>query len=405
MSNRPFVSVVIPAYNQAGFVGQAVESVLAQTYPHQEIILVDDGSTDKTSEVVTNFGFKVRYIYQENRGLAGARNTGILAAKGDLIGLLDADDCWKPNYLEKMITLAGENPNAAAYYCRAQCMDFDGKELPRVLGGPPVPPEELFWKLLRANFIIPSTTLIRRDCLVAAGLFDSSFRSCEDWDLWLKFLPSHQIVGSSETLVRYRIHGSSLSTDPTRMQYATRAVIEKHFGKEDGCPGTWTDEKRCAYGGVYRYYLLSSIQRQNDWSKAAEFLRQALIIDPTLSKDLDLFNELAFGAQPARFRGTIKQLYIEENGRCINKLLSEVFNSLPPLLNRDIQNNTMGTAFFAFALVAYNAGKRSLSRKYLIHSLQFRPDLWQDSRLPITLLKSFISKSMSNKLKGIIHSS
>ena len=100
------VSIIIPNFNQARFVVSAIESALGQTYPFFEIIVVDDGSTDNSREVVARFGNKVRYMWQKNQGLAGARNTGIKAAKGEFIGLLDADDEWERNFLDSMLALA-----------------------------------------------------------------------------------------------------------------------------------------------------------------------------------------------------------------------------------------------------------------------------------------------------------
>ena len=96
----PKISVIIPTYQHADFLGDAIDSVLAQTYKDYELIIVDDGSTDGTREIVAAYGNQIKYIYQDNRGLSAARNTGILASKGEYIGLLDADDVWLPNKLE-----------------------------------------------------------------------------------------------------------------------------------------------------------------------------------------------------------------------------------------------------------------------------------------------------------------
>jgi glycosyltransferase involved in cell wall biosynthesis len=118
----PRVSVVIPNYNHTRFITGAIQSVLNQTYRSFEVIVVDDGSTDNSREVVASFGSQVRYIWQENQGLAGARNTGIRAARGQLIGLLDADDQWLPDFLEKMVALADELRRwmkPVAFYCRS----------------------------------------------------------------------------------------------------------------------------------------------------------------------------------------------------------------------------------------------------------------------------------------------
>ena len=189
----PAVSVIIPNYNHTRFIRAAIDSALAQTCQPREVIVVDDGSTDDSRAVVAEYGDRVRYIWQENQGLAGARNTGIRAAQGDLIGLLDADDIWYAHYLERMVALAERHPAAAVFYGAARGIDTEGNPLPQLFGGPVLPAGEIYQTLLRANFIIPSTVTFRRSVIVTAGLFDQELRSCEDWDLWLRLLPEKHV--------------------------------------------------------------------------------------------------------------------------------------------------------------------------------------------------------------------
>lgn len=393
------ISVIIPNYNNSHYVCDAIQSVLAQTHGSFEIIVVDDGSTDDSREVITSFGDQVRYIWQENKGLAGARNTGILAARGELIGLLDADDQWLPNYLETMASLAVLHPEAAVYYCSAQGMDADGQDLPQIFGGPAVPPSEIYQVLLRANMLIPSTVVLRRSLVEAAGLFDQTLRSCEDWDLWFRLLPGSTFVGTSECLVRYRLHGSSLSKNLNGMHEAAEATIVKNFGVNDGEWLHWTAEKRRAYGGLYRYFTLTTIQMQNDWNAAAQYMRLALQIDPSLAADLSFYYELALGGQPAGYRGSAEKLTLEDNALNINNLLVDVFASTtdPDLI--PLRRQSFGTAYYALGLVAYNAGQFALSRKFLLRALSFRPDLWRDRRVSENLIKSLLGRTMLEGMK------
>ena len=110
-----------------------------------------------------------------------------------------------------MVGLTDRYPEAVVYYCQARCMDVDGHDLPRVLGGPVRPPDKIYQTLLRSNFLIPSTILLNRSVVFEVGLFDQSLRSCEDWDLWLRLLPKHKFIGTIDCLVRYRLHEFSLS--------------------------------------------------------------------------------------------------------------------------------------------------------------------------------------------------
>ena len=398
-NDQPLVSVIIPNYNHTRFIPTAIRSVLAQHYPHYEIIVVDDGSTDDSREVVAQFGEQVRYIWQKNQGLAGARNTGIQAATGELIGLLDADDEWSPEFLEEMVRLAGEHPDGLAFYSMAQCMDVDGNDLPQLVGGPPVESDRLYQKLLRANFIIPSTVLIRRNTLLDAGLFDANLKFCEDWDLWLRILPTGRIVGSTKCLARYRVHGQSLSTNVTGNQVGSDIVIRKHFGADEGEPSEWSNEKRRAYGGVYRYKAITCIQRQGNWNAAVNPLYRALQCDPTLALDLDFFYELGLGNQQVGYRGVSEVQNQEANALELEKSLQ----ALPHAADmRFLRAQAIGTAEYALGLIAYGFGRRSASRKYFVRALLHRRELILNMRLVSNYLKSFIHRERVDWLKRLL---
>ncbi len=398
----PHVSVIIPAYNQAQYLGDAIQSVLDQSYNDYEIIVIDDGSTDSTPAVAAQFSEQIRYIRQENQGLAGARNTGIRAARGKLIGLLDSDDQWLPTFLETMVSLAEAHPQAAVYYCDAQCMDADGNTLPQTLGASTTPvdtPEAMYQTLLRANFIIPSATVLRQSVIAGVGLFDQQLRSCEDWDLWLRILPDYEFIGSPEHLLRYRIHGSSLSTNVDGMQYAVRAVIEKHFGPDDENYANWPTEKRRAYGGVYRYHALTFVQRQNNWTAAAPWLQKALRADPTIAVDLPLFYDLVLGAQTSENSSSISAAELKERAAQINAMLAEIFANPVDASLRSLRRQTYGTAHYALGLAAYNTGQRSLARQFLWQALRFRPELNRDVLVMGNLAKSFLPRAILDRLK------
>lgn len=185
------VSVIIPSYNRAGFVGQAIESVLAQTGVQTEIIVVDDGSSDNTKDVVAAFGPTVHYIYQSNAGASAARNTGIGAASADLVAFLDSDDLWLPDKLARqcadleatdavahLTNVMIERPfaqNVSLMALRGMLPQFDGEEgclLERPLA-----------KNVRYNFARTQSILVRRENLLKAGLYDTAYTFFEDTDL------------------------------------------------------------------------------------------------------------------------------------------------------------------------------------------------------------------------------
>jgi glycosyltransferase involved in cell wall biosynthesis len=393
------ISVIIPNYNNARYVATAINSVLAQNHPDVEIIVVDDGSTDNSRAVITAFGERVRYLWQANQGLAGARNTGIRAARGEWIGLLDADDEWCPTYLTTISKLIDQDRQAAVYYSAASCMDSDGADLPRHLGAPIGSPDQIYQTLVRANFLIPSTIVMRAEVVRAAGLFDQTLRSCEDWDLWLRIAPTQRFVGTAEPLVRYRVHNASLSANLTGMHQAAQAVIEKNFGPPEGEPAGWPVDKRRAYGGLYRYYGLTSVQRQNNWAAAGTFLGKALQFDASLATDLDLFYELAFGTQSVGHRGTAHELNMACNAARVEQMLHQLFVDSPATGLAIIRNQLYGTVYYALGLASYNTGALVESRHFFCHALRHRPALWRERRVVGNLIRSLAGPTGLNWLR------
>lgn len=402
-TNTPEVSVVIPAYNQAHYLADAIKSALAQSYRNIEVIVVDDGSTDYTTEVAEQFGEAICYLWQENQGLAGARNRGIREARGTYVALLDSDDEWQPDFLQKMISLANDYPEAVLYYSAAQCMDAHGHDLAQNLGVGLVAPNDahlMYWTLLRANFLIPSTVMLRRSCLLEVGWFDVVFRRLQDWELWLRLLSKgHPFAGTTEPLVRYRLHGSNLSTDPKRGQQAVMAIARKHFGSDDEQWQGWSKEKRRFYGAVYRYHALTSLLYQNNWRLCGLYLRRMLQIDPSFAQDIDLFYEFALGSQPLGYRGTPYQLELEQNASHLLNILDDLFERPIGATLAPLRRQSYSSAYYALGLVAYHTEQTSLSRRFLRRALTFRPILVQDKLFIEILSKAHLARPIKNWLK------
>jgi glycosyltransferase involved in cell wall biosynthesis len=201
------VSVVIPTYNRAYIIRDALESALAQTYQDIEIIVLDDGSTDNTSEIVTSYkSDKIRYLRHEvNRGCSAACNSCIAAATGDLIAFLDSDDLWKPDKVERQVDFLLRHPEVDAVFCDVEIMTESGmiaslmrlmKQFPQVLAGNDVKEEyvlsgrEMYICLLQEVPIKPTALLSTRDIYKRCGTFDESWPSGTDWDLFLRFAQS-----------------------------------------------------------------------------------------------------------------------------------------------------------------------------------------------------------------------
>jgi len=226
MNSKPKVSVIIPTYNSAQFITETLESVFAQTYKDYEVIVVDDGSTDNTKEVLKPYMSKIRYIYKENGGPASARNVGIKNAQGEYIAFLDSDDLWLPEKLEKQVEYFKSDPDVALVF--SDCISFGDEELirkrKRKYKG------DVFLHLLRENFIPTLTVIAKKKCFDEVGYFDTdkSLISSEDYDMWLRIARSFKVGYIEEPLAKRRINRKSLSfSNIDRAYMATLKVIKK----------------------------------------------------------------------------------------------------------------------------------------------------------------------------------
>jgi glycosyltransferase involved in cell wall biosynthesis len=227
------VSVVVPTYNYARFLCQAVDSVLAQSYPFLEIIVVDDGSTDNTREVMSRYSAdpRVRYIYQENQHLSAARNTGIREAQGEFIALLDSDDFWAPEKLERQVQWANKHPDAGLI--ATNIFTFGEGETPapsvRQTTYPMDGTRYNLQDLLEFTPFSPSSVLIPRPIFETIGLFDIELRSVEDLDMWLRIAERYPVWRINQALTGNRVTRGSMSTAADRMLENHLYALNKLF--------------------------------------------------------------------------------------------------------------------------------------------------------------------------------
>ena len=212
------VSIIIPTFNCADFLVEAIRSVLAQTYEHYEIIVVDDGSTDHTEAALEQFGNRVSYIGQAPGGPSVARNRGILEARGELIAFLDADDLWRPTKLSRQVEFLNGHPESILVYT-----DFTRGPHPgcnndsRLKAYKLRDPADPFHALLEENFIATPTVVVRREVLARSGLFDPMLKGSEDFDLWLRLAKTESArrnggTGDKDKNTRGTTHHSLLTT-------------------------------------------------------------------------------------------------------------------------------------------------------------------------------------------------
>lgn len=377
---EPLASVVIPNYNHAQYVGDAIRSVLAQTYHNYEIIVVDDGSTDNSHNEVAQFGDKVKYIYQSNAGLSAARNTGIRASKGSLIGVLDADDMYEPEYLSVLVAALQKDTEAAGIYCGYQFVDHANNLLPQVEARP-VEPERLYSALLGGNFFVPESIFLRRRVYDDVGLFDETLRACEDWDVWLRAANKYKIIHSTKILTRHRILPGSMSTDPLRMLNNRLAVLKKHVGEEPAASGDTISHR--AYGRAYLGSCIEYLQ-YGDHDRAYQCFQKMANLCPTLLTEIDTFYQLGCGDQPKGSMGDLESLNVRRNSQALLAMMASLFAdaSLVKPVNH-LQRAAYATAYCALGILAYNTREFTEARQFLSRAI------WNDIKL--TLHKQVMS--------------
>ena len=219
--NTMQVSVIIPAFNSEAFIGDAIKSALAQSVPIVEIIVVDDGSSDRTSDVASSFGKKIVLTRQTNQGVASARNNGILRSKGEYVAFLDSDDCWTENHLDLLLAALSSNPAAALAYSGKTWVDKNGEAVSGYTHQTTFPSGWIFSALMENNYISSASCAIaKREILVLRGGFKTNAKLGvgEDYELWLRIAAEYQVVSSAKPTVKYRRHESNLTLD--RVKYA-----------------------------------------------------------------------------------------------------------------------------------------------------------------------------------------
>ena len=226
----PLVSVIVPAYNVAGFIGDALNSVLAQTFTDYEIIVINDGSpdTEALEKVLAPYLSRIVYLKQENRGVSAARNTGIKAARGSLIAFLDGDDTWLPHYLEVQVPRIQADPTIDVLYPNVIMFGDSSEAGEEFMTICPSNGEVTFERLLLQECNVSNCSIVRRETILRAGLFDESLRSVEDFDLWLRVIKQGgHIAYHREVLARYRRRSGSLTANPIWLSKHILKVLAK----------------------------------------------------------------------------------------------------------------------------------------------------------------------------------
>ncbi|HCU65321.1 MAG TPA: glycosyl transferase family 2 [Rheinheimera sp.] len=252
----PKVSVVMPCYNNAAYVRQAVDSVLQQDYPNIELIVVDDGSTDNSLEVLASYGDRIRVIVQPNQGPAAARNNGIRHATGDYIAFLDSDDLWLPGKLSAQLEFLQTNPDFIACFCSWSV--WDGNEIPAF--NQPTAEQRLelqkdksgwlYLPLLDDSVIHTISVVIKKQIMDSVGFFNEDYRVGEDHDYWLRLSRVGKIAKLKTLYALYRANQQS-TTNKVHAKNFSLLVLQAAVDNYGLCD----PEGKCLPESVYQQYV------------------------------------------------------------------------------------------------------------------------------------------------------
>ena len=274
---QPLVSVIMPAYNAERYIAKSIQSVLDQTYGNWELVVVDDGSTDKTAEIVQRFAAnenRIKYIFQENSRLGKARNTGVENSSGSLIAFLDSDDLWVPEKLERQVG-ALLDTKADVIYSNVDIFFEPGSapgpaEFPIATGR--IEGSQMFDLLLLENRIPVPSVLLKKEIFNTAGPFEESlpYHGCEDYDLWLKLAAQGALFyGMPAKLVRYRRHSMAMTHKESKVLKPMLRVVRRHIDKGN----LNEDQKRFRLRGLYRN-LIGALLAEGELAEAREYLKE-----------------------------------------------------------------------------------------------------------------------------------
>lgn len=251
MNQNVTIDVIIPVYNGASYIQEAIRSVAGQTYPPHTIIVVNDGSTDGTAEMVDAFALScaipLRHISKENGGLSSARNAGIKASTSEFVAFLDADDVWESNKLAQQVALFASTSESdlGVVYGRYSLIDDQGVEIIEPYYNPETCLRgRIFSDLLGANKICGSgsAVLVRRACFDRVGYFDETLRAAEDWDMWLRLAEQYSFDYVNESIVRIRRHHASMQKNQKSFFLNQLAFYRKwvfRLGEHDPAGDEW----------------------------------------------------------------------------------------------------------------------------------------------------------------------
>jgi len=360
----PLVSVIIPTYNRSKLLQQAVESVLNQTYPAIEVIVVDDGSPDDTEAVMKQYSGRIIYLKQANQGVSAARNFGFRTASGQYINFMDDDDLFMPAKIERQMQVFEKQPEMGLVHCGFVYVDEQGSPLDKVGR---LPEREVLKNLIYRCFFWSGAPLIRRHCLERVGLFDEeTWSACEEWDLWLRIALDFPVACAQETLGAYRmVPDSRMIANLTRLENGVFATMDRVFSAPQ-LPAEIATLKDHVYSN-HHFHISNRYYASGHWTEAQRSLTQTLALNPQLlEKPEDMLQRFYFGALNVRTADPFQ-------------FVNDVFDHLPPGTEslQPYREQLLGKVYAGVALRNYGLGHLDEAQQQLTEALTLQPQ-WLD---------------------------
>lgn len=395
----PIVSVIIPTYNRKTYVQEAIDSVLAQTYTNYEIIVVDDGSTDKTNEMLQiRYENQIRYVWQENQGESAARNRGIEMAQGKYIAFLDSDDLWLPYKLEKQTKILNARPEVALVSSEAWLINSLGEKIGNQLLGRNANSESLNTEqLCLENKIVASTVLLRRSASDLVNNFNVNIQYGEDWDLWLRLSLNWELMSIPEPLAMYRQHSDSQNQFPNPEK--AKALLEDRLtmlrnlftlAPEYFSPTRQQEIEAHHYAKTaFMHYAIGHAKI------AQQYLGHAANLHPQVWQDLNqLEQELAHIAIVCIAANNYKA--VEPGVGCVNAVFRNWPQNIP--LNRNLEPRILGKLYAATGFQNAQQKNWRYARYCFVKALFYDYSWFKNFGLLSLTVRSFLWKSQPKGL-------